>query len=158
MYRRFLNWKKLIDSSSHGWSVLFWTFHILYKVIITTCYIFYCDHLFFFASVKLLQILRLFQKLLWYYFYSNVFPRTQRNYYSLKLWNRNQIRHFLTAYKEMFNWDASIYSVSQFLNNSPDLLLCTSSDFSNYRWNLTVLFDDHSQVVLNNYSLLNVGN
>ena len=33
---------------------------------------------FFIASVKLLQTLRLLQSLLFYYFYSNVFPQTQR--------------------------------------------------------------------------------
>ena len=32
--------KKKIESSSHGWSFLFWTFHILYKVMSNTCYIF----------------------------------------------------------------------------------------------------------------------
>ena len=30
----------MIDSSSHGWSFLFSTFHIWYKVMSTTCYIF----------------------------------------------------------------------------------------------------------------------
>ena len=36
----FLKWKKMIDSSSHGWSFLFWTFHIWSKVMSNTCYIF----------------------------------------------------------------------------------------------------------------------
>ena len=30
----------MIDSSSHAWSFLFWTFHIWYKVMSNTCYIF----------------------------------------------------------------------------------------------------------------------
>ena len=30
----------MIDSSSHGWSFFFWTFHIWYKVMANTCYIF----------------------------------------------------------------------------------------------------------------------
>ena len=36
----FLFWKKMIDSSSHGCSFLSWTFHIWYKVMNNTCYIF----------------------------------------------------------------------------------------------------------------------
>ena len=34
---------------------------------------------------------------------------------------------------EMFNWDASFYSVSEFLKNFPHLPLCTSLVFSVYR-------------------------
>ena len=52
--------------------------------------------------------------------------------------------------KGMINWDASFYSVSQFLNNFPDLHLFTSSDFSSDRWNLTAPFPDKSHGVLNN--------
>ena len=40
---------------------------------------------------------------------------------------------FLTAYEEIFDWDTSFYSVSQFLNNFPDLPLFTSFVFSNDR-------------------------
>ena len=36
----FLIWKKMIGSSSHGWSFLFWTFQIWYKVLSNTCYMF----------------------------------------------------------------------------------------------------------------------
>ena len=36
----FLKWKKMIDSSSRCWFFLFWTFHIWYKVMNNTCYIF----------------------------------------------------------------------------------------------------------------------
>ncbi len=45
----------------------------------------------------------------------------------------------------MFNWDTSFYSVSQFLNNFPDLPLFTSLVFSNNRWNLSALFVDNCQ-------------
>ena len=34
-----LKWKEMIDSSSRGWSFLFWTFHIWYKAMNNTCYI-----------------------------------------------------------------------------------------------------------------------
>ena len=34
----FLKWKKMIDSSCRGW--FFWTFHIWYKVMSNTCYVF----------------------------------------------------------------------------------------------------------------------
>ena len=50
----------------------------------------------------------------------------------------------------MFNWDASIYSVSQFLNNFPDLPSFLSVVFSIDRWNMTALFVDNIQLVLNN--------
>ena len=68
----FLKWKKMIDSSPHGWFFLFWTFHIWYKVMRNTCYIF-LPLFFFIASVKLVQFLRLLQIYLLYYYYSNVF-------------------------------------------------------------------------------------
>ena len=71
--------------------------------------------------------------------------------------NKNWMKHFLTAYEEMFNWDASFYLVSLFLNNFPDQLLFTSSLFSNDRWNFTALFVDNSHVVLNNKPLMEVG-
>ena len=58
----------------------------------------------------------------------------------------------------MFNWVASFYSVSQFLNNYPDLPRFTSLVFSTDGWNLTALFHDNIQVVLNNYSLLKAEN
>ena len=45
----------------------------------------------------------------------------------------------------MFNWDTSFYSVSQFLNSFPDLLLSASLVFSNDSWNLTALFVDNSR-------------
>ena len=47
--------------------------HIWCKLLSNTCYLFSLLF-FFFASVKLLQNLRLHQKLLSYYYYSNVFP------------------------------------------------------------------------------------
>ena len=59
----------------------------------------------------------------------------------------------------MFNWDTSFYSVSQFLNNFPDLPLFTSLVFSTDRWNLPALFVDNCQMLLNNLlPLLKVGN
>ena len=64
--RPFLNWKKMIDSSSHGWFFLFWTIHFWYKVLCNIATYFH-PYFFFIASVKLLQILRLFQKLLFSY-------------------------------------------------------------------------------------------
>ena len=50
----------------------------------------------------------------------------------------------------MFNSDASFRSISQFLNNFPDLFLLASLVFPNDPWNLTALFVDNSQVILNN--------
>ena len=50
----------------------------------------------------------------------------------------------------MFNWDTSFYSVSQFLNNFPDLPLLTCLVFSFDRWNLIARFADNSQVVYQN--------
>ena len=47
----------------------------------------------------------------------------------------------------MFHWDTSFYSVSQFLNNFPDLHLFTSLVFSNDRWNLPALFVDNCQML-----------
>ena len=38
--------KKLIDSSSHDWSVLFWTLWIWYRIMISICYIFLPSFLF----------------------------------------------------------------------------------------------------------------
>ena len=49
----------------------------------------------------------------------------------------------------MFNWDVSFYSVSQFLNNFPDLPSLPSLVFSNDRWNITEPFDDNIQMALN---------
>ena len=66
-----------------------------------------------------------------------------------KLWNTNWKKHFPTAYQEMLNGDASFRSISQFLNNFPDLFLFTSLVFPKDRWNLTALFVDNSQVILN---------
>ena len=45
----------------------------------------------------------------------------------------------------MFIWDASFYSVFQFLNNFPDLPRFTSLVFSIGRWNLTAPFLDNIQ-------------
>ena len=50
----------------------------------------------------------------------------------------------------MFNWDALFYSVSQFLNNFPDLPRFLSLVFSIDRWNMTAFFFDKIQVFLNN--------
>ena len=76
--------KKLIDSSSYGWFFLFRTFQSWYKVMSDTCYI--LSPLFFiFASVKLLQTLRLLQNFLLYYYYSNVFPQKQRKKLLMKI-------------------------------------------------------------------------
>ena len=50
----------------------------------------------------------------------------------------------------MFNWDASFYSLSQFLNNFLDLPLFILLVFSIDRWKFTALFVDNNQVVLNN--------
>ena len=49
----------------------------------------------------------------------------------------------------MFNWEASFYSVSQFLNNFADLPGYPTLVFSIDRWNMTALFVDNIQVVLN---------
>ena len=57
----------------------------------------------------------------------------------------------------MFTWDASFYSVSQFLNNFPDLPRFTSLVFSIRRWDLTASFPDNFQGCLNNCSLLEDG-
>ena len=62
-YSRFLKQNKLIDSSPYICSFLLWSFHIWYTVMGSTCYIF-CHYCFFIGSVKLLQILRLFQNFL----------------------------------------------------------------------------------------------
>ena len=121
------------------WSFLLWSFRIWYKVVSSTCYIFH-QYFFCIGSVKLLQNLRLLPKLMLYYYYLNFY------------------KPFLIAWEEMFNWDASFYSVSQLLNYFPDLPLFTSLLFSNDRWNLTAPFLDNSQVVLNNWSLLKAGN
>ena len=75
MYSRLSKWKKMIDSSSYGWSFLFWTFHIWYEVMRTFCYI-HSPLFFFFAWVKLPQTLSLLQKLLFNYHFSTVFPQT----------------------------------------------------------------------------------
>ena len=118
----------------------------------------YFRHYFFFiASVKLQQTLRLLQKLLLYYYYSNVFRQTQQKNHSWKLWNTKLKKLFLTVY-EIINWDASFYSASQFLNNFPDLPRFTSWVFSIDHWNMTALFVDNIQVVLNKWPLLKVGN
>ena len=58
----------------------------------------------------------------------------------------------------MFIWDASFYSVPQFLNNFPDLPRFTSLVFSIGRSDLTAPFLDNIQGVPNIYSLLEAGN
>ena len=57
-----------------------WTFQISYKLMSNTCYMFLplIFFSFFIATVKLLQILRLLQKLLLNNYYSNVFRQTQQ--------------------------------------------------------------------------------
>ena len=69
------------------------------------------------------------------------------------MWHTNWKKQFLALY-QMFNWDALFYSVSQFLNNFPDLPRFTFLVFSIDRWNLTEPFLDNIQGVPNNYSLL----
>ena len=49
----------------------------------------------------------------------------------------------------MFNWDASFYLVTQFLNNFPHLPRFPSLVFPTDRWNITALFVDNTQVILN---------
>ena len=48
----------------------------------------------------------------------------------------------------MFNWEASFYSVSQFLNNLPALPCLTSLVLSIGSWNLTAHFLDNIQEFL----------
>ena len=43
----------------------------------------------------------------------------------------------------MFNWEASFYSASHFLNNFPDLPPFPSLVFSIDRWNMTAIFIDN---------------
>ena len=75
----------MVGISFYGRYFLLWSFHIWYKVMNSTCYIF--RHYFFFiGAVKLLQFLRLLQKLMLYYFYSNVSCQTQRKNHSSKMW------------------------------------------------------------------------
>ena len=63
----------------------------------------------------------------------------------------------LAAYEDLFKWDTSFYSVSQFPNNFPDSPLFTSLVFSHDPWNLTALIVGNSQVLLNNEPLLKAG-
>ena len=51
----------------------------------------------------------------------------------VKMWNKNWKKIFPTAYQEKFNSDVSFRSISQFLNNFPDLFLFT---FSFPKWPL----------------------
>ena len=62
-----------VGFSLYIWFFLLWSFRIWYKVMSGTCYNF--SPLFFcIGSVKLLQHLRLRQKLMFYYYYLNFFP------------------------------------------------------------------------------------
>ena len=143
----FLFWKKMIDSSSHGCSFLSWTFHIWYKVLNNTCYIFsplFLFHCFnqvatnFTYTSEISLILPLLKCL----------RSNAKKNHLCKVWNTNQKKYFLTVYK-MFNWDATFYSVSQFLNNFPDLPRFPSLVFSIDRSNIAALFVDKNQVILN---------
>ena len=130
---------------------------IWYKVESSTCYIF--RHFFFvISSVKLLQILRLLQILLLYYYYSNFFPLTQQKETFEKCGTQTRISLFW-RHKRRCSTETLHFTVSQFLNNFPDLPLFTSLVFSNDRWNLPALFVDNCQMLLNNkLPLVKAGN
>ena len=144
-----MKWEKLIDSYSYGWLFLFLDNQF------NPSNEYYMLHIFALISFPLLQ--SSCYKL--YVYFGNfchttitqmsALKRNKKNYL-WKLWNTNWKKLFLTAYEELFNWDASFFSVSQFLNNFPDLFPFNSLVFSNDRWNLTGIFVDNSQVVLNN--------
>ena len=82
-----------VGLSFYVWSFLLWSFHIWYKVKSSTCYTF-SPFFFFIGSVKLLQLLRLLQKLLLYYYNSNFFPLTQQKETSEKCATQTRIGLF----------------------------------------------------------------
>ena len=157
--QRFLKWMNLIDSSSHVWSFLFWTCHVWYKVKSNTCYIFTFFRQYFFSWLHSNCYIHYiyFRNFLFITFTQMSSVKRNKTNHSWKVWNTNKKKHFLTLY-EMSNWDASFYSVSHFLNNSPVLPLFTSLGFSIDRRNFTEPFHDNFQVGLNNYSVLKNGN
>ena len=144
-----LTWKEWLTApfmagiSFYGRYFLLWSFHKRYKVMNSTCYIFpplflfhWCSQVvtnFTFTSETYVILLLL-----------KCLPSNATKKSFVKLWNTNWKKHFLTLY-EMFIWDASFYSVFQFLNNFPDLPRFTSLVFSIGRWNLTALFLDNIQ-------------
>ena len=129
----------MVGLSLYVWFFHLLFFHVCYRVMSNTCYIFSLLFLFqclsqvstnvtFTSESSVIQLL--FKSLPW----------DARKKYLCRLWNTNSRKYILTAYEQMFNWDTSSYSVSQFPNNFPDLTLFTCLVFSNDTWNLTALF------------------
>ena len=111
LYSRFLKWKNLFDSSCYGWSVLLWSFHLWYKVMSKTCYIFFA-----FISFSLLQ--SNCYKL--YLFFRNFCTTTSTQRFHSKATTKLLVKlvehqleeEFFDGVPEMFNRGISFYSVS----------------------------------------------
>ena len=139
----FLKWKKMIDSSSHGWFFLFWTFLIWYKVLSNTCYIFsplFLFHCFSQVATNFTFISETFFILL----LLKCLPSNARKKSLVKIKEHKLEEAFSDSIRDV-QLGRFIYSVSQFLNNFPHLPSFPSLVFSIDRWKMTALFVDNSQ-------------